>query len=351
MELLTKLFPYAEEHSARSFERVEFISPELFLSAVTCPICGVQTLRTSAEDDSGRLWFSKIDDSQNEVSENTITRLPACGHSVSFAELKFDCPVGFAKFALTARFSHFDEQIMSDEIQDSDELKALQRLLAVPLKALRVFYALLPSDRLLIEGLISDSEEERLAAANSLDELEPGHFEEHSVAKIFIEDKSSFLEASFRKSKHRSVKAWVLSFLADAEYVSDELVDIISAELRPDSLLLEPLLYYIYRNPKRFQHLKSGIKQFHLHSDSDLRWRAALALKNLELNYLDDIDVVRTLMLDDFYASRLEGLFAFKKILGEASLSEADRMFLSRVIDKDENGSAAFYAKELLSKQ
>jgi len=348
LEKLKELFPYAEEYKAEDFESAQFVSPELFASSVSCPVCGSTTLRGSSADEPGRIWFAKIDDSKSKLNEIEQTILPACGHSVPFSELEFDYASGFARFALTARFTYFDEELMSDDIQDSDATMELSRVIGVPLKAIRVFYALLPADRKLCESLMSNTDGERLLAAQGLDSRDAGHFEEHSVASTYIEDHAEQLLLAYRTTKHTKVKDWILFFLGQAAYASEELSEIVAAELRPESEVLQQILYLIYRTPQKFQHLKNELKGLHKHADEKVRWRVALALKLFSLNYVDDLDVVRALMLDDFYATRLEGVFAFKKILGSDSVRESERSLLKATIEKDGTGSASYYAKELL---
>ncbi len=351
LEMLKTVFPYAEEHKAETFETIQFVSAELFATSVTCPTCGTVTTRGSSIEDAGRAWFATIDDSNTKAVEMAQTTLPQCGHLVPFTELKFDCPSGFAKFVLTARFTYFDEDIMSEGLQQSEEIRTLSQLIGVQLKAIRTFYALLPSDRALCESLMSSNDEERLRAAQALDSCEPGHFEEHSIAKTYIEDHAEKLLAAYKSSKHNKVKDWILFLMAQAECTSSELTEIVTADLKPDSEFLQQTLYLIYRTPQQFQHLKNDLKKLHNHPNEKVRWRVALALKLLSINYADDIDVIKALMLDDFYAARLEGILAFKKVLGSDPIQETDRNLLRALIDKDENGSAAYYANELLALQ
>lgn len=349
LEKLKELFPYADEQNVETFETSQYFNPELLANSVTCPVCGVCTVRGSSADERGRAWFAMIDDMKSQLIETDRTTLPQCGHSVLFADLNFDCASGFARFALTARFTYFDEELMSDAVQQSNETSELSRLIGEPLKAVRTLYALLPADRQLCKALMSSDDEERLKAALVLDSREKGHFEDHSIAATYIEDHAEQLLSAYKNTKHSKVREWVLNFLGQAAYACGELTEYVAAELHANSKLLPHVLYVIYQTPQQFQHLKNALKELHKHRDEKVRWRVALALKFFSLDYADDMEVVRTLMLDDFYAARLEGVFAFKKILGADKLRESDRSLLNAVIEKDGTGSASFYAKELLA--
>lgn len=349
LDHLFKLFPYAEEYVCKPSEVVRFISPQLFAFEVSCPVCGIKTVRGKSRDEPGRQWFFKIDRLDNEAVESIQTTLPACGHTVPFTALQFDSPAGFAKFALTARFNYFDDHLMADEFQQSEELESLRQLLGTPLKAVRTYFSLLPSDRQKIEGLISDSDDVRQAAAQTLDSEGAGQFEENTISQIFIEDISDKLLSSYKATKHDGVKNWILFLLGYAEFVNDEFIDIASSELRPDSTILNQVLYLIFRNARHFQHLKSKIKLLFAHSNSEVRWRVATALRYLSLTYAEDIEVIRALMLDDFYATRTEALFAFKSMIADAAINNTDEAVLRKIIDLDASSAAAYYARELLN--
>ncbi len=353
VESLKKLLPYAAEYSFETFEAAKFISPELFASSAVCPVCGVSTVRGSSKDDAGRVWFASIDDSKSKLLETDQTTLPACGHAVPLAQVEFDYASGFARFVLTARFTYFDEELMSDDLQQSEKTAGLSQLIGVPLRAIRIFYALLPADRKIFELLLSADDDERLQGAEGFESREQGHFEDHSIDRSYIEDHAAKLIVAYKNTKHHLVKYWILFLLAEAEYVCTELTEIVASELNADSELLQQILYVMYRTPKQFQDLKDELKKLHNHSSEGVRWRVALVLKLLLLSHPEDIEVVRALMLDDYYAARLEGVFAFKTILAsdpDPVLRESDKVLLQSVIDKDGTGSAAYYAKELLSK-
>jgi hypothetical protein len=357
LEVFIQLFPGAEEYQAEMSEQIHFFSPEDFASSVACPVCGVNTQLGESSESVGRKWFYDIDRRCSDQSvENIETVLPACGHSVPVIGLHFDWPAGYAKYALSARYCYWEEEWEPDGSPPpelTEEMRIIGNILGISVKPIRKYFAILPSDRRLIERLVSGVEADRLKAVLELEDLEPGHFEEHGISPWFVEANAERLLVTYRNTRHEPIKRWILILIAYAGFVNDEILDIVSRSLDRNCEVLSPTLNLIYQNAAResaarFQHLISEIKQLHNHPDTEVRWRCAMVLRFLSLDYEKDADVIRALMLDDCYATRTEAVGAFKNALGRRIVDENDRTILEKLIEKDGSGAAAYYAKQLL---
>ena len=358
LEVFIRLFPGAEEYQAETFEQIHFFTPEMFASSVVCPVCGIYTKRDELSEGVGRKWFNDIEVQCFDQSvENKMTVLPACGHSVPVIGLAFDFPAGYAKYSLTARYCYWEEEWEPDGTPPpamTDEMLAIGNALGVSVKLIYKCFSLLPSDRRLIERLMSEYDAEKLKAALELDDLEAGHFEDHSIHPWFTIDNAGRLLAAYRDTRHQLVKQRILDLFAKANFLNDEILDIVTKSLDWDSDLLTSILYLIYETPSSqsaasFQHLIPQIKLLHCHPENEVRWRCAMALKRLPLDYEKDIEVIRTLMLDDHYSTRREAVDAFSKVLGQRILCAEDIGILKKLIEIDGTNAAAYSANQLLT--
>ncbi|MCH1924771.1 hypothetical protein L9G74_10040 [Shewanella sp. C32] len=205
---------------------------------------------------------------------------------------------------------------------------------------------MLNADKLKIEKLISNDEAERIATCEELDALDLGHFEDHPISQKFIHEREKELIDTFYSTKSEKVKEWILQVLAEALIESEEVVAIVANSLTQNCKYLPTLLYYMWQNSSKFINNKQQIKTLSKHADAQVRWRVALVLENMPLEYGEDIKVIRELMLDEYYTTRTYAVLALKKL---NKLGFLDRLALKRVIKVDD-GAARTYALELLGK-
>ena len=119
----------------------------------------------------------------------------------------------------------------------------------------------------------------------------------------------------------------------------------VKESLQPHCVYLPTLLYYVYTKPAKFHDCKEKIRALYQHPDDQVRWRCALVLNNLSLEYDCDIQVIRCLMTDSFHAARTYAVLALKK-MGRIEL--ADREALRAVLSIDD-GAARTYAEQMLA--
>jgi hypothetical protein len=352
LALFQELFPGAEGHHARTFEAAHFINPELFASEVRCPTCGAATSRDREPGDAQRRWFAGIDRVTLDAPVETVrTVLPACGHEVPFTALNFDWPGGCARFALVAPYTYWDDDVMHETLPLEEELGALGQALGTPVQAVRSYYSLLPADRRLFEGLMSTDEAERLRAADALDALEHGHFEDHPIASNFPEDNVDRLLAAFHASGARRVKNWILQLLSETKAHTPEVVAAVAAHLGPQSELLEPSLYMIHRAPRHYAHLTPAVIALRGHADRGVRWRCAMALGHVSPDEPGVLDALHALMLDADGGTRLQAVLALHYRRAVRKLDEASRPVLEKVVAMDPASAAARHAKTLLEQE
>jgi hypothetical protein len=203
---------------------------------------------------------------------------------------------------------------------------------------------MIKADKLKIERLISEDEVERIAASEELEALEPGHFEDHPISQKFIREREQELINCFYSTKSEKVKQWVLQVLAEALIESDQVVAMVAESLSPNCKYLPTLLYYMWQSSSKFADKKDKVKALSKHPDAQVRWRCALVLEKIPLEYGEDIKVIRELMLDDYHTTRTYAVLALKKM---NKIGFFDRLALKKVI-KIDDGAAKTYAHELL---
>jgi hypothetical protein len=203
---------------------------------------------------------------------------------------------------------------------------------------------MLKADKLRLQALASSDESERVAAAAALDQLEPGHFEEHPVSVALVRRLSASLLAAHRESKDDAVKRWVVQFLAEAGIESPEVDELVAASLIPSCTFLPTLLYYVSTKVTRYGHVKDAVKRLSTHPDDQVRWRCALVLHGMPLDYAEDAETLRRLALERYPTARTYAVLAMKNI---GVREEIDRLTLQRVAAIE--GAAKHYALELLS--
>jgi hypothetical protein len=349
LALFRELFPNTAGHQAMAFDGVRFINPELFASKAHCPTCGVASERYGEPGDAGRQWFAHIDRVTLDAPVDHLrTTLPACGHQAPFTSLTFEWPAGFASFALVAPYTYWDDEVMHEDLPLQEQLHALGAALGAPVRAVRSYFAALPADRRRFEGLMAADEAARIAAADGLDALEHGHFEDHPIASSFPEEHSERLLAAFHASGERRVKAWILYLLSETTRHTPHMVAAVAAHLAPGSHLLEPCLSMIQRAPRSYAHLTPAVVALADHAERNVRWRCAIALRSLPLDIAPHLDALHALMLDTDANTRLYAVLALHDKRATRQLDEASRAVLQKVIDMDGKSAAAGHARKLL---
>ncbi|WMW80889.1 hypothetical protein RF679_01080 [Undibacterium cyanobacteriorum] len=327
---LSQLFPYADNYKVEIFSEPRFICPELLAESVTCPVCHTNSIRIGPIGSAERKWFAQIDEEMNDQPIEGVTAvLPACGHSVPFAQLNFNYPAGFARFVLRANHSLWNDEYLSPGAPLTEQKAALEAILGVPVDVVQTVYALLRSDRKIIEQLVGSSDDSRLTAAFELDAYPKGHFEDHSIADFYIEDMAERLLTAFRTTKHIKVKEWILRLISWANFVNEEVLAIAATELkRPtEKTLMSPILNLIQQRPQHFQHLKTEIKWLAGHTDQDIRWLCAMTLNRLLLDD-GDFEVIRSLLFQADSNTRIYARLAFQKMIGSRALSDEEQSIM-----------------------
>jgi hypothetical protein len=354
LALFKELVP-ASGHVAERFDAPRFFDSEQFSYSARCPVCAAVVHRDKTPGTAGRRWFAEVDAiGAHRRAANTPVTLPGCGHTVSISAVEFEFPVGAARYALTAHFEVWEDEWFSEDAHLPPEpLEALSKSLGTPLLFVRTLLALLPTDRLTIEKLVSADDAARIAAASALDALPPGHFEDNRIAVGFIEDHADALLAAWHGTAHPLVRRWVLILLADAQYSSQGLRAVVEAELGSPGEALEMALYVCHRAPPdAMRPLVPLIRRYHAHADADVRWRCALALGNLQAYDPEDRSAIRALALDVHSHVRSAAVGAMRGWITEHGgfIDAGDQAVLTRVSERFPIGDSAHHvARQLRS--
>ena len=89
---------------------------------------------------------------------------------------------------------------------------------------------------------------------------------------------------------------------------------------------------------------KEKIKGLYDHKDFNVRWRVALVLEKMNLNYETDSEVIRNLLLDEYPTTRIYAVLALKK-LGRVETIVANVL---REVIRIDDGAARQYAQQLI---
>lgn len=349
LALLKELFPYAAHHEAKQFEAAHFINPELFASKAYCSTCNTATERYGEPGEAQRLWFANIDRVTLDAPVETLrTVLPACGHEVPFTALTFEWAAGCARFALVATYTYWDDEVMHEGNPLEEPLQALGAALCTPVKVVRTYYTLLPADRRRFEDLMSADEATRVAAAEALDALEAGHFEDHAISAPFPEDNVERLLAAFHATHDHGVKRWIFHAFTDIKTHTPGVVAAVTAHLVPDSPLLESAFYLVHRDHQRYAHLTPTLIALKSHANRDVRWRCAMALAHWPLETPGVLDAVHDLMLDTNELTRLYAVGALYNRRAQRTLDEASKPVLEQMIAMGGTTAAVGHARRLL---
>jgi hypothetical protein len=203
---------------------------------------------------------------------------------------------------------------------------------------------MLKKDKTRFLQLASTDEEMRISAALELTDLPRGHFEDHPVSSKFIQEQLPNFVRAYRDTRNELVREWIVQGIACGQIFNQEIKRIVEAEINPSCLFLPTLLYLTWLNAPEFQDSKEKIKELHNHGDFEVRWRVALVLEKLNLEYENDSDVIRSLLLDEYPTTRIYAVLALKKL---GRLETIDETTLREVIRIDD-GAAQQYARQLM---
>jgi hypothetical protein len=336
LALFQELVP-ASAHVAERFAEPRFFGSELFSSSAHCPVCSAVVHRDKTPGTTGRRWFAQADAiGAHRGPAQTPVTMPDCGHAVAIGDVAFEFPTGAACWALTAHFEVWgDEWFSEDDQAPAEPLEALSESLGTPLRFIRTLLALLPDDRLLIEQLMSADDGGRIAAARALEGLQPGHFEDNSIADAFIEDHADALLSAWHGTAHPLVRRWILLLLGGAHYCSPALRDVLAAELEAPGEAIEMALFVCHRGqPDAVRPLLPLIRRHHTHADPDVRWRCLLALSHLHADDPESRSAIRLLALDLHPRVRGPAVHAMADwIAQDGGMEEADRAVLARIAE------------------
>ena len=94
LEVFNTFVPAAREVSMATSERVQIVLSGPNTDVIACPACGAQL---------GWEWFgSELDSREASGFEELEVPLPCCAATISLNDLRFDMPMGFARFELSA---------------------------------------------------------------------------------------------------------------------------------------------------------------------------------------------------------------------------------------------------------
>jgi hypothetical protein len=92
--VLQQQAPGAEEVSTKRFSEITFVGRGWNFEAVYCPICEAKL--------SIPWWQKKMDASFESAFANLRVTTPCCGRSTTLNGLRYDWPMGFARWELVA---------------------------------------------------------------------------------------------------------------------------------------------------------------------------------------------------------------------------------------------------------
>lgn len=117
--LLSAAFPDGEDVEAEVYDTVTFIDNGENTEAIVCTVCGRSL---DFADELAAEVMGQLNDAidAGSISTQTIT-MPCCGAIVAATSLRFDWPVGFARFELSIRNPNADRPI-PDEVRQRLEV-------------------------------------------------------------------------------------------------------------------------------------------------------------------------------------------------------------------------------------
>lgn len=117
---------HVDEVEAEFFERVTVIDAGDNTSSVTCSACGAEL---------GADFVSRLTEADPDGLPSLDTRVPCCGAVVPLTSLRYEWPVGFARFEVAARNPLRDIPWL-----EADELARVADLLGHPVVQVRARY-------------------------------------------------------------------------------------------------------------------------------------------------------------------------------------------------------------------
>ena len=132
IHLLEQMLPEGE-CEAEVYERLTFIDQGANLSAIICPSSN-NKLQFDGDETIQEWWYSFEDEEQDQGVEGLMVTMPCCQKSVSFTDLTFDWPAGFARFELNAMNPNISHDMPPEQVAE------LEAVLKCKLQQIRAHY-------------------------------------------------------------------------------------------------------------------------------------------------------------------------------------------------------------------
>lgn len=123
-ELLISYFPKATQVTITTTEQVHFIDAGSNWGRIFCPACG-------SELDT-QIWQQAMDAAYETEFMNLLMILPCCGATYSLNDLRYEWPVGFARFVIAIHNPNTD--------LDSDKMHLVEQILGCALRKIWAHY-------------------------------------------------------------------------------------------------------------------------------------------------------------------------------------------------------------------
>lgn len=203
------------------------------------------------------------------------------------------------------------------------------------------------------EGLASTDDAVRMASAAAFARLKPRHFLSHPVGRYQpAPELVQALLAAWSATASPAVRMWIAQMLAMTGADTPEVFPVVLDSLSLDGEYLPARFAFVMQRRTRLPGKgKDTIRAYYRHRHADVRYMCADALFSMqfgqELDYAEDIGMLRELMLDTNGTARLYAVQAAGKF-GER-LGTADFETLLDVVNVD-SGAARQYAKDIIAR-
>lgn len=118
---LAQFAPDAEEVTADTTDKIQYIDCGQNLEAVGCPLCNADVIDW---------WLDWMTDAYNEGFTDLQATFPCCNGAGSLQDLVFDWPAGFARFELSAMNPNLREFT-------AEQIREIEAIVGQPLRQIR----------------------------------------------------------------------------------------------------------------------------------------------------------------------------------------------------------------------
>jgi HEAT repeats len=210
---------------------------------------------------------------------------------------------------------------------------------------------MLKSDVKRFEGLAAANETARIEAAAELQQLDRFHFDDHPIGKFcFSAQQAAALVSAWRATSSELLQVWIAQALALTKTNTPDALAVLAESLGLDGHYMSSVAQFLFSYQPRTPACYQLFRSLHRHPNPDVRWRSAMMLRSMvsanEFDYVEDMPILRTLMLDSSPTTRLEAVQAAEWVQG---LGPADYEVLMDVANID-SGAARYRARELMAK-